>query len=347
MKNYDYSKNALDVFRIIATVQVFLGHIITHFHMENPPTKIIYFVQGVPILFALCGFLAAMSVNRYNIKEWLFRRAVRILPAFWFCIIVNSIVILIVYSVKPTLIQGAVYAVTQFFGLNFYTGGWLRDYGVGVPNGVLWTIPVQIQFFILVPLINKFLKKRSLKISVLFVLALTLISILCERSSAFLPEIIVKLIGVTVIPYLYFLVLGMIAWYHRDSLIPFLSKYKWYILAIYTVWKICELNFEFPKVLTGVMYNTLSTVLICSVIFAFAFDFKWRMKNDLSYGFYLYHMVFVNLAVHFGFNSFSNLWKGLLTVTAIAALTLVAAFISQNLIERPATKIKIKSKETK
>ena len=33
--NQNYNKNALDVFRIIATLQVFLGHIITHFTMDS------------------------------------------------------------------------------------------------------------------------------------------------------------------------------------------------------------------------------------------------------------------------------------------------------------------------
>ena len=58
----DYNRNALDVFRLIATVQVFLGHMISHFAMQNAPFIAVYFVRGVPILFVLCGFLAAKSL---------------------------------------------------------------------------------------------------------------------------------------------------------------------------------------------------------------------------------------------------------------------------------------------
>lgn len=335
----DYNKNALDLFRIIATVQVFLGHAITHFAMDNPPTKIVYFVQGVPILFALCGFLAAMSIGRGSVKNWLIRRAVRILPAFWWCIIINTAVILLVYSVKPDLIEAAVYGFTQFFGLNFYTGGWLRGYGVGTPNGVLWTIPVQIQFFLLVPFIDRFLKRRSLKTGAACVLILALLSIACERIGAFVPEIISKLIGVTVVPYLYFLVAGMVAWYHRDVLIPALSRARWYILGSYIAWKLCELNFDFPKIFGGVMYNTISTLLLWAVVFAFSFRFTLRMRNDLTYGFYLYHMVFINLAIHLGFDTFSAWWTGIVYLAAISLLTLAAAWISQKLIEKPAVRL--------
>ena len=142
--------NILDAFRILATLQVFFGHVITHFGVTNSLVyNITYFVRGVPILFVLCGFLAAMSIGNKSIKDWYFSRAVRILPAFWACIIINSIIIFVFYGL-PSLKDGILYGVTQIFGLNFYTGDWLRDYGVGTPNGVLWTIPVQIEFFVLV-----------------------------------------------------------------------------------------------------------------------------------------------------------------------------------------------------
>ena len=59
----DYNKNALDVFRLIATLQVFLGHVISHFMMTDPPFDAVYFVRGVPILFVLCGFLTAKSLE--------------------------------------------------------------------------------------------------------------------------------------------------------------------------------------------------------------------------------------------------------------------------------------------
>ena len=235
--NIDYNKNALDVFRLIATIQVFLGHMISHFAMENAPFNAVYFVRGVPILFVLCGFLAAKSLEGRSPKEWLIGRAVRILPGFWTCIVINTVIILLVYETKPTVMEAGIYGVTQFFGLNFYTGDWLRGYGSGVPNGVLWTIPVQIQFFLLVPVLDKLLRRRNVLGGIVVVAVLSLISILLQRSSAFLPEIANKLIGVTVLPYLYFLTAGMVGWYQRDRIIPALKKCKWMLLAVYVAWK--------------------------------------------------------------------------------------------------------------
>ena len=218
----DYNRNALDVFRLIATVQVFLGHMISHFAMQNAPFIAVYFVRGVPILFVLCGFLAAKSLEGRSVKDWLIGRAIRIVPGFWACIVINTILILLVYETKPTIVEGGIYAVTQFFGMNFYTGDWLRGYGSGTPNGVLWTIPVQIQFFVLVPFLAKMLKNGSVRKSGAIVLALTAVSVLLSKVEGYLPEIVNKLIGVTVVPYLYFLVAGMVAWYHRETIIPVL-----------------------------------------------------------------------------------------------------------------------------
>lgn len=335
----DYNKNTLDVFRLIATVQVFLGHVITQFYMQNPPVNLIYFVRGVPILFALCGFLAAKSLEGRRVKEWWIGRAARIVPGLWACIILNTIIIALVYETKPTFIEGATYAVTQFFGLNFYTGDWLRGYGVGTPNGVLWTISVQIQFFALAPLIQKLLAKRKLQVGLITVGLLTLASIACNMAEPYLPEMANKLIGVTVVPYLYFLVAGMVVWYHRDAIIPALKKAKWFILVAYVAWKLMENHLAFPHTVDGILYNTVTTLLMCAVIFAFSFLGSWRMRRDYTFGFYLYHMVFVNLVYHFGFATLVPLWKGALTVLGVSVVTLLCAVLSKRFVEDPAARL--------
>ena len=331
MKKYNYNENILDIFRIFATIQVFAGHMLTHFKWSGEAA--VYFFRGVPILFALCGFLAAKSLDKYETKEYLKQRAARILPGFWFCIVVNTLLIAAFYQHTASVKDWAVYLFTQFCGLNFYTGDWLRGYGVGTPNGVLWTIGVQIQFFLLAPLLKKWLGKRSLKACLLTVGVMTLTSIGIYRAGPFLPEIVEKMIGVTVIPYAYFLVLGMVIWYHRDTLVAALSKMKWVLLLGYVAWKLAEIFLSFPHVLDGVLYNTVTTLLLVAVMFGFAFDFRWRAPFDITYGFYLYHMVIMNLVIHFGCQT-----AGWLLTLGIAAATVVCAWLSQKLVEQPAAK---------
>lgn len=335
--NRNYNHNALDLFRILATVQVFLGHTITHFSLSQF-TNTVYFIRGVPILFVLCGFLAAKSLDRYNAKDYLVRRAFRILPGFWTCIGVNTAIILTLYAI-PTLTDGIIYLVTQFFGLNFYTGNWLRGYGVGTPNGVLWTIGVQVQFFLLAPMLYRLLRKLQLIGSTVLIGILTVLSIAIEKCAGLMPEIGYKLIGVTVVPYLYFLVLGMAGWCFRDQIIPTLEKVRWVILPVFVLWKIAENHLPFPHIFDGVMYNTVTTLLTALLIFAFGFSFKWRMKRDLTYGFYLYHMVFINIAIHLGYKTLCFDLQSVIVVLAITILPILAAWLSQRFIENPAAKL--------
>ncbi len=333
MKTLNYNNNTLDVFRIIATIQVFFGHVITHFKLPEWHEPV-YFVRGVPILFALCGFLAAKSLDgKPPVREYFKQRAIRILPAFWACILINTVIIAVLYATVPTVKQGVIYLFTQFAGLNFYTGDWLREYGVGTPNGVLWTISVQIQFYIIAPLLKKILAKRNLLFGGITVLVLAAVSILCNRLEPYLPVLVFKLINVTVLPYAYFLVFGMVVWEHRDTIIPALTRFKWFFAIAYVVWKFAEIHLSFPHVLDGYLYNTITALLLACVLFGFSFMRKWRAPIDLTYGFYLYHMVIINVVVELGYTSAN--W---LLILIIAIATTLCAWLSQILVEKPCVK---------
>lgn len=340
-----YDDNILDIFRIFATAQVFAGHVVTHLLGNRLGEKIyiyskyIHFIRGVPVLLILSGFLAAKSLDTQNAREWLVRRAARLLPAYWVCVSVNTVIIFSIYSLPPSFRSGIIYAATQFTGLNFYTGSWLRGYGVGAPNGVLWTISVQIQFFILAPLIYKLIKKLSLPKALALTAGLACLSILCRRSDALLPEALYKLAGVSVFPYLYFLVFGMAAWRFRDRLIPALEKCRWLLAAVYVLWRQAENNIRDVHWLDGYHYNTVTTLLLACVIFGFAFRHQWRCAKDYTYGFYLYQMVFVNLAVELGFSPSLPDGRQIWASLGVFGMTALFAVLSKSLVEEPAAKL--------
>lgn len=103
-------------------------------------------------------------------------------------------------------------------------------------------------------------------------------------------------------------------------------------------WKLMENHLVFPHIFDGILYNTVTTLLMALLIFAFAFCGSWRLKKDLTFGFYLYHMVFINLVLHFGITSLEPLWQGGLLTVGIAVVTVVCAWLSQKFIEGPVIK---------
>lgn len=90
------NENCFDVIRLICTFTVFFGHFLTHFSVENDVLHgIAYFVRGVPVFFFLSGLFIARSLERYKTAEFLKRRAIRIFPELWVCVIFNLVIILI------------------------------------------------------------------------------------------------------------------------------------------------------------------------------------------------------------------------------------------------------------
>ena len=66
-----------------------------------------------------------------------------------------------------------IWIISQVTIFQFYNPFWLREYGVGVLNGSLWTIPVEMQFYFLIPFIYLFSKKQ-----IIFLIILTIFILL-------------------------------------------------------------------------------------------------------------------------------------------------------------------------
>ena len=100
-----------------------------------------------------------------------------------------------------------------------------------------------------------------------------------------------------------------------------------------------ENHLSFPHLLDGYLYNTVTTLLLTLLIAAFAFHGRVRFKRDLTYGFYLYHMVWINVAVEIGFNKLLPLQGSLPAVVAAAVLALASAWATDQFVDKPLRKV--------
>lgn len=330
----DINENSFDIIRAFCTYIVFFGHFITHFKVESSLLfEIAYIVRAVPVFFLFSGFLTAASLEKYSTKEFYIRRFFRIYPALWVCIIVNTIIIFAVYSITPSMKELGVYGITQFSFAQFYTGDWLRGYGVGVPNGALWTISSDIQFYIIAVVIARILKNKSLRTWIITIAVCALGSLTLGQCQTIIPASIYKLLMVVIIPYLYIFLFGMMVYYHKDKIIPFLTRY-WGILAIiYLIWNFVPNSVL--KYLEGVRYNVVTTILLMCLVIAVGFAFgRHRFKTDYSYGFYLYHMVVINFIYHMFVQKIDSVWLLIPLLILSSVIIWLLGALSQKFVDR-------------
>lgn len=83
------------------------------------------------------------------------------------------------------------------------------------------------------------------------------------------------------------------------------------------------------------VFRLIATLLLACVVFGFAYSYSWRMPKDYTYGFYLYHMVFINLCIELFAAALTSVWVAVLSIVVIMVLTVAASALSQRFVELP------------
>lgn len=299
-----FGDNIFDILRLWAILQVTIGHLQQHLQVRLPAAiNVLFGFPGVIVLFAISGFLVTASHDRLLDREngiclYAKKRFCRIFPGMWVSIIVSSICIILLYQKKPTILEGLIYIITQFLGCNFYTGDWLRGYGVGAPNGSLWTICIELQFYVLIMIVWKWLKRQHASIWMLCIIGGICINVISGKWGSIQESITYKLFSVTVLPYLYMFLIGAMAYRYFDTFVLFVRKYR--LLLIIGLLVAIQIGNRYVHV--GEYVNVLSGVCLASLtcVLAYALGRKVRLPFDISYGIYLYHMIIVNVLVESG-----------------------------------------------
>lgn len=292
--------NCLSLFKLIAALQVMFGHIIMHLEISNTSwfSKLFGVFQGVPIFFTLSGFLIWFSieraVNRGGYSKYIRNRFWRIYPEMWVAIAVEIIVLCILYrgwNVRDT----ALFALTQSTIFQFWTPASLRGYGCGTPNGSLWTMCVLIQFYIIAWFVYKLLKNKKWFVWVIIIVTSILVSQLGEVAiGLFQKEMLLKLYQQTIIRYLWMFLLGMGIACFFDKVVPLCKK--WWLVFIGAGAIVSISGFDF-----SVGYGVLKTIFILLAIVGFSYRFpNLKLKRDISFGIFIYHMTVVNIMIAFG-----------------------------------------------
>ncbi|MBQ9162112.1 MAG: acyltransferase [Clostridia bacterium] len=295
----DKKKNCLNLIRLIAATQVFVGHVIPAFSLTLPwPLewlfKVLFVFEGVPVFFCLSGFLLWDSIERTpTFKGYLKKRVFRLYPELWAGVILNCICMLILFWDSIEWISFILFQFTQGSIVQFWTPDSLRGYATGTPNGPLWTICVLIQAYVALWFFRKFLHKKGLKRWIITLVLTTLINLLRPMLVSVLPSFLYSLSFYVFISHIWLFLVGAFVSEYFDKIIVYLKRFWWLALIVSQV-----------AMYTGFDYGTYGTIkslfLGIGVIgLGYALP-RINVKYDVSYGIYIYHMIVVNVMVALG-----------------------------------------------
>lgn len=327
--------NNFNLIRLLAAIQVMFYHSIEHLEIEmNSILNYFSSYRGVIIFFTISGYLIYMSLERNinNFKQYFCNRLGRIYPALWISTFVSFLLLIFSGYLKINKILN-IKLLKYWFGqltiFQFWTPDILRNYGVGTPNGSLWTITIEIQFYILLLFIF-LLKRKNTVFIILSVLSIFLNIFVYTRFSK--DFMFVKLFSVTIIPYFYNFMIGVYFAKYRQILFKLIEEKFLLWLIVYHIY-IYGLNI-FPQYYIDISI-LLSNLLLGILTLSFAFSFR-KISNiligniDISYGLYLYHMLFLNYFIYkYGIEGAKE------KVLYYIFLTFLIAFLSDKFLEKP------------
>lgn len=186
--------------------------------METIYDRVTFF-PPVIIFLAISGFLMAGSLSRSSgPREFFTKRIKRIYIPLW----ISTVIYLIVYIViAREYIDGSVFLwiITSVLGIA-YTPSCLKEFATGSANGVLWTVTVLIELYILSGVMWKYIRRIPGRVWLVMVLpGLAAVNIISQYLSInLLNGGLLKLLERSFIPYAVFFFLGMAAYLYQDKL---------------------------------------------------------------------------------------------------------------------------------
>ena len=324
------NKNCFDFLRFFFAGNVLLSHL-----CELSQNKDLFFLSnvfnaiiGIKGFFIISGFLVAKSyVNTPSLKEYFVKRARRILPAYIIVVLFTG-VFLAIFSNYNFLEYFSDTGVYKYLGWNLIFLNFMHTCLPGLfennllcaVNGALWTLKVEIGFYIILPVIFygiRKLKKTFLILGGLYILSLLYWFIMIYYFNK--PVLAKQLPG-----YLSYFVTGVFLFLNFDLIM----KYKTMIVVFSTFYLISYYLLSFQ---TNIFYPAAFGCMVIIAAYNVRFLNNFGKYGDFTYGLYIYHFPIIQLFRQY--NLFEK-YNPFVMVIAVTLVTLVFAILSWFLIER-------------
>ncbi len=283
---------------------------------------------AVKSFFVVSGFLIFMSIERSPaIKTYTSKRLRRIYPAY-FAVVMLCAFGLVAFSSEP---PGAYfsadwgkYVLANLSFLNFLQPtlpGVFSDNIHTAVNGALWTLKIEVAFYVLVPLIVILFRRfgRMPVIVILYVLSVAYsvgFSLAGDQTS----DPLYAMLGRQVPGQLSYFMAGAFLFYN----LAFFERNMAYFLSGAVAIMVARVFWPMP------LFEpfALAAIVISAGLFAYLGNFG--KYGDFSYGTYILHFPIIQMLLYLGWQHNSP-W---LFLASVILLTLLAAFAMWHLVEK-------------
>ncbi len=279
---------------------------------------------------------ASYERQQGNWRRYFRNRAVRIFPGLWVCLLV-TVGVIFFFGFRPHRLSDYVWLPAQSAGL-IYTPPFLHSFGSGTYNGALWTIPLELQFYIALPIVYLIAFRKRSNLTLVFVLACFVLFSLflayaIPPSDGGRETHLAKLIRYSFLPQFFLFLYGVVLQRYRAFEFRWIAGKALYWAVLFL--SFCYLRPDWPAA------NILELLLLATTAISAAYTFpsisSFLKGQDISYGVYIYHGLIINVLVTMGL---VGGWRDyyLLLVT-----TVIVASCSWRFVERPILRMRRKS----
>lgn len=231
--------------------------------------------RGVELFFAISGFILALPFashflkgkSKIRLREYFLRRVTRLEPPYILCMIgLFALAVVAKGADAAALFPHLLASLGYLHNLIYAQESWV--------NGVAWSLEIEIQFYLLVPLLTMMFAVRNTALRRMIIVGVAAAAVACQQM-LFAP---VPVLSLTVLNYLQFFMVGflladvyLVGWNERPGRGPawdVASVLIWPILFL--VWNLPEASLSVVSIpqgalLEAVLFPVLTFSLYCAV----------------------------------------------------------------------------------
>jgi len=330
--NMETNRNNFDLIRLCLALMVFAVHACELTRLEEL-SFIVGFISSdtaIDSFFVISGFLIFASYEKSgSLKNYFGKRIRRIFPGYIAVILSCSFFLTFLsrygfydYFTWPWVR----YIIANVSTLNFLEHtlpGVFEGNHLPTVNGALWTIKIEVGFYLIVPMLA-FLLSKTNKLALILIIYFTAVffSLGMNTLAGFYQSPVFIVLERQLPGQLAFFMSGALLFYFLSHFKRYSSLYLLSGILGYIVSKYFGFYIVYPV--------SLAVLVIYSALIL-KYLGNWGKFGDFSYGIYIWHFPIIQVFIHFNLFGPAPFWG----ITGLVFTVLTAAVLSWHFIEKP------------